>query len=61
MSVNKTMAYFPNLGMTVDRYHDLMNDTKAKLTPEEVESGWFFSDEFDGLLIHKTWPEAEFD
>lgn len=48
-------------GMTYERYGELFNDINLDLTPEERQAGWYFSDKFDGLLIHKSWPEAEFD
>ena len=48
-------------GMTYKRYGELFDDINLDLTLEEKEAGWYFSDEFDGLLIHKSWPEADFD
>jgi hypothetical protein len=47
---------FSRTEMEHERYEELMHG--GTLTPEEVEAGWFFSDEFDGLLIHRSWPEA---
>ena len=55
------MYEWPQFGMTNERYGELYNSIDLLLTPEEIEAGWFFSDAFDGLLIHKSWPEAEFD
>lgn len=46
-------------GMTKKRYGELFNDVTLNLTEEEVKAGWYFSDEFDGLLIHTSWPEHE--
>ena len=31
---------------------------KEMLTTEEMRDGWHWSDEWDGLVIHKTHPEA---
>lgn len=46
--------------MTKERYRELNRDMEARLTPEEIEEGWLFCCcEWDGLLIHKTHPEAE--
>lgn len=39
------------------RYEELMCGN-AKLTTEEMKSGWHFCCEWDELLIHPTWPEA---
>lgn len=50
---------WPYYGMTVERYDELMGDTSLKLTREEMLNGWDFDCvNWDGLLIHKTWPEA---
>lgn len=37
--------------MTKARYNELMSTDVAKLTEAEVEEGWHFCNEFDGLLI----------
>jgi hypothetical protein len=44
-------------GMTKERYGQLFNDVTLNLTEEEANNGWYFSDEFDGLLIHTSWEE----
>jgi hypothetical protein len=41
------------------RYIELTNNLELKLSNEEVDLGWHFCNEWDGLLIHKTWPEHE--
>lgn len=48
-------------GMNKYRYRSLIYEgAPAKLTDEEVEAGWHFcNSEWDGALIHKTWPEFE--
>lgn len=47
-------------GMTYERYYELERDLNLKLTAEEVEAGWHFCNaEWDGMLIHESWPEAE--
>lgn len=45
--------------MENSRYAELSNDLKTRLTDEEAKMGWHFCNEWDGLLIHKTWPEHE--
>jgi hypothetical protein len=46
-------------GMTRERYDYLNRTMESRLTPEEVAAGWHFCLDWDGMLIHKTWPEAE--
>lgn len=48
-------------GMTKDRYRELSNNITLDLTEEERQLGWFFSDAFDGLLVHESWPEAKYE
>ena len=43
--------------MTNDRYKELQNGT-AELTQEEIDIGWHFCLEWDGMLCHPTWEEA---
>ena len=45
--------------MTQYRHDELDNDTSLTLTPREIAEGWFFCCEWDGMLIHKSHPEAE--
>ena len=45
--------------MTNERYWLLQNNTEAKLTEDEIKEGWHFCCEWDYMLIHKSWPEAE--
>ena len=45
--------------MNKKRYKELMNNIELKLTEEEIKEGWHFCEEWDGLLIHKSWKEAE--
>jgi hypothetical protein len=45
--------------MTHDRYVELMEDELAELTDDEIEYGYLFCCEWDGLLIHKDDLEAE--
>jgi len=46
--------------MTPERRRELEADYSLRLTPEEVEQGYRFCCEFDGLLIHKDDFEAEY-
>lgn len=48
---------FPD-SMATERYNSLMRNPQAKLTSEEVNQGYRFCCEWDGLLIHHTHPEA---
>jgi len=48
-------------GMTRARYNQLSRSADLNLTQEEIDAGWFFHNGFDGLLVHKSWPEAELD
>ena len=45
--------------MTEKRYNQLMN-RKGRLTAAELQDGWHFCYEWDGLLIQPTDPEAKF-
>ena len=36
--------------MTNERYNQLMNNEDSELTQEEINQGWHFCFEFDGLL-----------
>ena len=45
--------------MTEERYNELMRDENAKLTEEEMDEGWHFCLEFDGLLV-KGDPNEEY-
>jgi len=47
--------------MTKARYMELNEGPEDTLTVDEMGGGWYFSDEWDGLLIHRTWVEAEND
>jgi hypothetical protein len=38
-----------------------MNNPETNLTQGEIRAGWSWSNAFDGLLIHRTWPEAKYD
>lgn len=44
--------------MTPERYKEL-NRTGEELAPEEVREGWHYCADWDGLLIHPKFPEAE--
>lgn len=45
--------------MTPGRYFFLTHYEDAKLTAEEVDAGWVFCCEWDGMLIQRGAPEAE--
>lgn len=44
----------PNKTMPPARYNALQHG-EASLTPEEIADGWFFDDEYDGLLANRSW------
>lgn len=41
------------------RYEFLMTNPDERLTPAELDEGWFFCCTFDGLLIHKDSREGD--
>ena len=45
--------------MTGKRYTELNVDQNLKLTDQEKADGWHFCKEWDGMLIHKDWPESK--
>ena len=45
--------------MDKKRYKYLNTSYLAMLTSQEIEEGWHFCWDWDGLLIHKDDPEAE--
>lgn len=45
--------------MTEERYKNLMENQKDELTSEEIQSGWHFCNEFDGLLVGPGMGELE--
>lgn len=53
------MTTWAELGMTFERYCELERNESCTLLATEVLAGWHFCREWDGLLIHKSWPEAE--
>jgi hypothetical protein len=44
--------------MTDERYRELSENLKSHLTLEELDEGWHFCYEFDGLLV-KGDPKEE--
>ena len=45
--------------MEKSRYEQLSRNLDESLTDKEVQDGWRFCCEWDGLLIHSSHPEAE--
>lgn len=45
--------------MKEERRRQLELDPNAKLTQEEIDAGWFFCCDWDGMLMHKTSYEAQ--
>lgn len=46
--------------MTDERWIKLMQDDNTNLTKEEIDTGWHFCWEFDGLLIGPGMEEMKF-
>lgn len=46
--------------MTPQRYKQLFENLKEKLTKEENDLGWHFCDEFDGLLVGPNCSEWQY-
>lgn len=46
--------------MTKTRYNQIFNNLDEKFTPEEIQQGWHFCCEWDGLPVNpsmdETWP-----
>ena len=45
--------------MTTERYNELMANDAALLTTHEIEQGWHFCFEWDGLLVGPGMMEYE--
>jgi hypothetical protein len=45
--------------VTPERFKELEQDCSLKLTNEEINEGWHFCFDWDGMLIHKSYPEFE--
>ena len=52
---------FDRNGMSAERYDELMDNPQLPLTEGEIRVGWYWSPSWDGMLVHKSWPEARFD
>lgn len=50
---------WPQYGMTNERFWQVFNDINDKLTVEEEKAGWYFSTEYDGLLVNRYWEGHE--
>ena len=57
--IRRDREYEKYPGMTKNRYEILMGNSKLKLRKLEIEKGWHFCYNWDGLLIHKSWKEFE--
>lgn len=52
------MSQYEKQGMSNARYAELSKGD-GKLTEEEIKNGWFFDDEYDGLLANRAWEGHE--
>lgn len=52
------MNQYEKHGMSKARYAELSKGD-GKLTEEEIKNGWFFDDEYDGLLANRAWEGHE--
>jgi hypothetical protein len=46
--------------MTDKRYHELMRDDSLPITKQEMDQGWHFCYEWDGLLVGPGMSEQDF-
>lgn len=46
-------------GMSEERYKELMSSFDGELTDKEIDDGWHFCNDWDGLLIHTTHDEMQ--
>lgn len=46
--------------MTVTRWAQLMDNEELNLTEQEIDEGWHFCFEFDGLLVGPGMEEQKF-
>lgn len=44
--------------MTKTRYYQIFDNLDEKLTPEEIQRGWHFCCEWDGLLVSPSMDES---
>ena len=42
-----------------DERYKYLEVTGAPITDKEIQEGWHYCYEWDGMLINKSWPEAE--
>lgn len=49
---------FPEDTMTIERYKELCGNPELRLTQEEIDQGYRFCCEWDGLLIHPRHLES---
>ena len=47
------------LDIVYERWRKLMADESMQLSPDEIEAGWHFCPEWDGLLIGSTMSEMD--
>lgn len=55
------MSKWPGHGMSEERYGELFNDVTLSLTQEEWDNGWYFSNDYDGLLVNSAWEGHELE
>ena len=48
------------IDISEERYSLLMSNEKERLTQEEMDDGWHWCWEMDGLLVNTKTPEFEF-
>lgn len=47
------------IGMTRERYTELVQNVGLTLTQDEVKAGWHFCYDWDWMLIHTSWEEFQ--
>ena len=49
----------PLIGMSDEKYTELHDNQNSSLTKEEIDLGWHWCNEFDGMLVGPGMPEFE--
>lgn len=54
------MTYNLIHGMDIERYKYLVTSKEGVITLDELQHGWHFCFDWDGMLIHPNDPEFEY-
>lgn len=50
---------FEGTGMSKERWEFLERNIASHITQDDIDNGWHFCEDWDCMLIHKSWPEME--